>query len=83
MPWTSQYLVDLNTAMATRDRLANDQTHIRVRSDAVQGEQRSLIDQWEAERLRLGYFDFLYFSTGVAAFNTFGDIIPNRRAVGL
>jgi hypothetical protein len=45
-------------------------------------EQRTLIESWERERLaRLSYFDFLYFSIGVATSNTFGDLIPNDRSV--
>jgi Ion channel len=48
----------------------------------VRNDQLALFEPWEKERLeRLKYFDFLYFSMGVATSNTFGDMIPNQRII--
>ena len=40
------------------------------------------LEKWiDRSTKRLNYWDFLYFSAGISATTTFGDIIPNSRAV--
>jgi len=76
------YLLEMRTAIDERDRLSRDQIDAQQHLDEARAQQRSLLESWaDMRRGRIGYFDFLYFSMGVATSNTFGDIIPNGRLI--
>ena len=78
----TKYLADLNKAISAEASLRNRQLQVTDEIRTVRSASRSLLETWEQQRLnRLSYFDFLYFSMGVATANTFGDLIPNDRAV--
>ena len=75
-------LTELQTKLNTRDELWQTQINHSRKITELRNEQHKLIQNWE-ERLkkRVGFFDFVYFSMGVATSNTFGDLIPNDRLV--
>jgi hypothetical protein len=73
---------EFENAFARRDQLMNQQLELSEKRLKVQRDQRGLLESWEAQRVsRLGFVDFIYFSMGVATSNTFGDMIPNDRAI--
>ncbi len=78
----TKYLADLNSALASDAALTTRRIEVTDQLDTVRNAERGLLESWERDRLnRLSYFDFLYFSMGVATANTFGDLIPNDRVV--
>jgi hypothetical protein len=69
---------------AFKDRDALEDRHLTLSDELLRlrMKRRELLEAWENRRVqRLGFFDFLYFSMGVATSNTFGDIIPNDRII--
>jgi len=76
------HLAQLNEAIRLRDDLLSRWVETDRKLLDTRSNIRKLIESWEKERLaRLSYFDFLYFSMGVATTNTFGDLVPNDRVV--
>jgi ion channel len=76
------HLADLDKAISAETSLRTRQLQVTDEIRTLRGTLRSLLETWEKQRLsRLSYFDFLYFSMGVATSNTFGDLIPNERVV--
>jgi len=72
----------LDNAVRVRDSLLSKQIETNDNLRKTRVDLRTLLETWDTERLaRLTYFDFLYFSMGVATSNTFGDIITNDRVV--
>ena len=72
----------LDKAISDRNELERRQMAISVAADKIRADIRTLLQDWDAGRVdRLTYLDFLYFSMGVATSNTFGDMIPNDRAI--
>ncbi len=73
---------ELEAALALRDRLDQEQRDLSSMISKLQTQRRELLQKWRDERLsRIGLFDFVYFSMGVATCNTFGDLIPNDRII--
>jgi ion channel len=69
-------------AFKEHDALLNKHLELSDKILRLRVKRRDLLESWERERLqRLGFFDFLYFSMGVATSNTFGDLIPNDRMI--
>jgi len=78
----TSHLAALDNALRVRDDLTSKQIETNDKLRETRVALRTLLETWDKERLaRLTYFDFLYFSMGVATSNTFGDIIPNDRVV--
>lgn len=73
---------DFAEAFKARDAL--EDRHLTLYDELLKFRmrRRELLEAWENQRVRrLTFFDFLYFSMGVATSNTFGDIIPNDRII--
>ena len=61
---------------------SNEQLDLTLRLGKIRERAFDKLRDWHSKRTsRLGWVDFLYFSVGVSTTTTFGDIIPNSRAV--
>ena len=58
-------LAGLDDAIAREDDLVKQYIDLSTRYQQVRQKQETLLESWEKQRLsRLGFFDFVYFSTG-------------------
>lgn len=73
---------ELDTLRSRLSETSKEQLDLTFRLGTIRERAFAKLRDWYSIRTsRLDWIDFLYFSAGVSTTTTFGDIVPNSRAV--
>lgn len=73
---------ELDTLRSSLSETSKEQLDLTFRLGTIRERAFAKLRDWYSIRTsRLDWIDFLYFSAGVSTTTTFGDIVPNSRAV--